>query len=320
MSSMESCSMLDLVAGKDSIRRIQQGRHGVLGWIPWSARYAEWIRRIGNWSNAFSCEVLALICRISFAGYGILERDDLTVLIYEKKISDINSLIKLLELEPKVVASSPLLLARWVIFVFRDRRGDLLILRNGDLLILGNGNRSGVGVRLEMWEWELSGREMSEFARVEEAIDGWMEIINVRVYGLLPTWNWMAAMVTRGLELLDSIRTSLAKTVKPRLLDKEPQDQFSLGDDLVSNHKTYTSPFKNLFTMENEIITFYQKPNEAFNEAWERFKGLLRQCPHHGFSELHQLDTFYNSLNSNDQDALDSAAGGNFLGQNASEV
>ncbi|GJY03757.1 hypothetical protein Tco_0369697 [Tanacetum coccineum] len=55
------------------------------------------------------------------------------------------------------------------------------------------------------------------------------------------------------------------------------------------------------------------EPNESFNEAWERFKGLLRQCPHHGFSELHQLDTFYNSLNSNDQDALDSAAGGNFL-------
>nr|GEW90712.1 Fe-S cluster assembly factor HCF101, chloroplastic [Tanacetum cinerariifolium] len=40
---------------------------------------------------------------------------------------------------------------------------------------------------------------------------------------------------------------------------------------------------------------------------------LLRQCPHHGFSELHQLDTFYNALNLNDQDALDSAAGGNFL-------
>ncbi|GJT33051.1 reverse transcriptase domain-containing protein [Tanacetum coccineum] len=40
----------------------------------------------------------------------------------------------------------------------------------------------------------------------------------------------------------------------------------------------------------------------------------LRQCPLPWlFSELHQLDTFYNSLNSNDQDALDSAAGGNFL-------
>ncbi|GJT14316.1 hypothetical protein Tco_0861358 [Tanacetum coccineum] len=36
-------------------------------------------------------------------------------------------------------------------------------------------------------------------------------------------------------------------------------------------------------------------------------------CPHHGFSELHQLDTFYNALNINDQDSLNSAAGGNFL-------
>nr|GEY83712.1 hypothetical protein [Tanacetum cinerariifolium] len=55
------------------------------------------------------------------------------------------------------------------------------------------------------------------------------------------------------------------------------------------------------------------KPNETFNEAWERFKDLLRQSPHHGFFELHQLDTFYNALNPNNQDALDSAAGGNFL-------
>nr|GEZ73269.1 hypothetical protein [Tanacetum cinerariifolium] len=36
-------------------------------------------------------------------------------------------------------------------------------------------------------------------------------------------------------------------------------------------------------------------------------------CPHHGFSELHHLDTFYNALNINDQDSLNSAAGGNFL-------
>ncbi|GJZ81168.1 hypothetical protein Tco_0646162 [Tanacetum coccineum] len=39
----------------------------------------------------------------------------------------------------------------------------------------------------------------------------------------------------------------------------------------------------------------------------------MAQCPHHGFSELHQLDTFYNALNINDQDSLNSAAGGNFL-------
>ncbi|GJU88733.1 reverse transcriptase domain-containing protein [Tanacetum coccineum] len=48
---------------------------------------------------------------------------------------------------------------------------------------------------------------------------------------------------------------------------------------------------------------------KRFYEAWDRFNDLLRGCPHHGFSELHQLDTFYNALNSNDQDSLNSAAG-----------
>nr|GFB19103.1 reverse transcriptase domain-containing protein [Tanacetum cinerariifolium] len=58
---------------------------------------------------------------------------------------------------------------------------------------------------------------------------------------------------------------------------------------------------------------FQQRFDESFYEAWERFNDLLRACPYHGFSELHQLDTFYNALNVNDQDSLNSAAGGNFL-------
>ncbi|GKC89334.1 reverse transcriptase domain-containing protein [Tanacetum coccineum] len=47
-----------------------------------------------------------------------------------------------------------------------------------------------------------------------------------------------------------------------------------------------------------------QRFDESFYEAWTVFNDLLRACPHHGFSELHQLDTFYNALNSNDQDSL----------------
>ncbi|GJY39230.1 reverse transcriptase domain-containing protein [Tanacetum coccineum] len=96
-------------------------------------------------------------------------------------------------------------------------------------------------------------------------------------------------------------------------LDKEPPRSILTWDDLVSKFINQFFPPSKTTYYRNEIITFYQKPNETFNEAWERFKGLLRQCPHHGFSELHQLDTYYNSLNSNDQDALDSATGGNFL-------
>nr|GEY21161.1 hypothetical protein [Tanacetum cinerariifolium] len=45
----------------------------------------------------------------------------------------------------------------------------------------------------------------------------------------------------------------------------------------------------------------------------DRYKDLLRACPHHGFTELHQLDTFYNALNPADQDSLNAVAGGNLL-------
>nr|GEW23463.1 hypothetical protein [Tanacetum cinerariifolium] len=63
----------------------------------------------------------------------------------------------------------------------------------------------------------------------------------------------------------------------------------------------------------NKITCTLKFPNVLNTEAWDRFKDLLRACPHHGFSELHQLETFYNALNSKDQDSLNSAAGGNFL-------
>ncbi|GJW79087.1 hypothetical protein Tco_0140769 [Tanacetum coccineum] len=65
--------------------------------------------------------------------------------------------------------------------------------------------------------------------------------------------------------------------------------------------------------LHNEIMRFQQRFDELFYEAWDRFNDLLRACPHHGFSELHQLDTFYNALNGNDKDSLNSAVGGNFL-------
>nr|GEW43044.1 reverse transcriptase domain-containing protein [Tanacetum cinerariifolium] len=96
-------------------------------------------------------------------------------------------------------------------------------------------------------------------------------------------------------------------------LDKEPPRSILTWEDLVLKFINQFFPPSKTTYLWNEITIFLLKPNETFNEAWEHFKELLRQCPHHGFSELHQLDTFYNALNPNDQDALDSAAGGNFL-------
>nr|GFC52900.1 reverse transcriptase domain-containing protein [Tanacetum cinerariifolium] len=44
-----------------------------------------------------------------------------------------------------------------------------------------------------------------------------------------------------------------------------------------------------------------------------RYKDLLRACPRHGFTEFHQLDTFYKALNPADQDSLNVVADGNLL-------
>nr|GEY29926.1 reverse transcriptase domain-containing protein [Tanacetum cinerariifolium] len=47
---------------------------------------------------------------------------------------------------------------------------------------------------------------------------------------------------------------------------------------------------------------------------------MLRACPHHGFSELTQIDTFNNGLNEQDQDSLNAAAGGNLLSKTTREA
>nr|GEZ80901.1 reverse transcriptase domain-containing protein [Tanacetum cinerariifolium] len=80
----------------------------------------------------------------------------------------------------------------------------------------------------------------------------------------------------------------------------------------------FFSPSKTT-NLRNGITRFQKRFDESFYEAWDRFNDLLRACPHHRFSELHQLDTFYNALNVNDQDSLNSAVGGNFLDKMPSE-
>nr|GFA22270.1 reverse transcriptase domain-containing protein [Tanacetum cinerariifolium] len=96
-------------------------------------------------------------------------------------------------------------------------------------------------------------------------------------------------------------------------LEKEPPRSILTWDDLVSKFINQFFPPSKTTSLRNEITNFQQRIDETFSEAWDRFKDLLRACPHHGFSELHQLDTFYNALNSKDQDSLNFAVGCNFL-------
>ncbi|GJT04010.1 reverse transcriptase domain-containing protein [Tanacetum coccineum] len=92
----------------------------------------------------------------------------------------------------------------------------------------------------------------------------------------------------------------------------------------INNFKRITSALK-FKDVPNDVIKLMMFPYSLEGaarvcEAWERFKEMLRECPHHGFTELTQIDTFYNGLNENDQDSLNVAAGGNLLSKTTREA
>nr|GEX72228.1 reverse transcriptase domain-containing protein [Tanacetum cinerariifolium]GEX81796.1 reverse transcriptase domain-containing protein [Tanacetum cinerariifolium] len=108
--------------------------------------------------------------------------------------------------------------------------------------------------------------------------------------------------------------------VPRRWLEKEPPRSILTSKDLVSKFINEFFPSSRTTNLRNEISNFQQRFDESFYEAWDLYKDLLRACPHHGFTELHQLDTFYNALNTADQDSLNSAAGGNLLERRTQDV
>nr|GEW05343.1 hypothetical protein [Tanacetum cinerariifolium] len=96
-------------------------------------------------------------------------------------------------------------------------------------------------------------------------------------------------------------------------------DQFELKYSLINVMTT-----DQFFGLENDNPHDHIRAGRRWLEkepphsihTWEdldRYKDLLRACPDHGFTELHQLDTFYNALNPADQDSLYAAVGGNLL-------
>ncbi|MCH87150.1 hypothetical protein A2U01_0008016 [Trifolium medium] len=83
----------------------------------------------------------------------------------------------------------------------------------------------------------------------------------------------------------------------------------ALAEKFLTKH---FPPIKNA-RMRIEIISFRQAEDESLYEAWERFKELLRKCPHHGIPSCIQLETFYHGLLTSSRYTLDTSAGGAIL-------
>ncbi|GJT17915.1 reverse transcriptase domain-containing protein [Tanacetum coccineum] len=102
--------------------------------------------------------------------------------------------------------------------------------------------------------------------------------------------------------------------------EKEPPNLILTWEDLVTKFVNQFFPPSKTTHLKNKISRFTKKFDESFSEAWERFKEMLRACPHLGFTELTQVNTFYNGLNDHDQDPLNAAAGGNILSKTTREA
>ena len=72
--------------------------------------------------------------------------------------------------------------------------------------------------------------------------------------------------------------------------------------------------------MRNEITSFHQLEDESLYEACERFKELLKRCPHHGIPCCIQLETFYNGLNPSTRLMVDASANWGLLSKYYNET
>ncbi|GJR52326.1 reverse transcriptase domain-containing protein [Tanacetum coccineum] len=121
-------------------------------------------------------------------------------------------------------------------------------------------------------------------------------------------------------EIRSIVETPVATMADTRTMSEllqEPTDGYRdaivIPTILAENFELKVGLLQLTTNLKNDIMNFQQRFDETFSEAWDRFKDLLRKCPHHGFLKLHQIDTFYNALTQSDQDSLNAAAGGNLL-------
>ena len=103
-------------------------------------------------------------------------------------------------------------------------------------------------------------------------------------------------------------------------LNTLPPDSVTNWNDLAEKFlRKYFPPTRNA-KFRSEIMSFQQLEDESTSDAWERFKELLRKCPHHGIPHCIQMETFYNGLNAASRMVLDASANGAILSKSYNEA
>ena len=85
-------------------------------------------------------------------------------------------------------------------------------------------------------------------------------------------------------------------------LTSHDANHFTTWNALATAFCTKYFPPGKTAKLHNSITSFAQHGSESLYEAWERFKDLQRQCPHHEIPPWLLIQTFYNGLSNEVKD------------------
>ena len=103
-------------------------------------------------------------------------------------------------------------------------------------------------------------------------------------------------------------------------LNSFPENNLTSWEDVVSKFLSKYFPQSKINKGKQEISAFQQDVDESLGQAWDRFKGLLRKTPIHGFDEPTQLTLFLAGLKSHSKLMLDASAGGSIKWKTPTEA
>lgn len=93
-------------------------------------------------------------------------------------------------------------------------------------------------------------------------------------------------------------------------LDSQPIASITTWNDLAQKFCTKFFPPAKITKLKHDISIFRQGESESFDEAWNRFKNMLRKCLHHDISKGLQVQYFYVGLLPSFKRNIDSSSNG----------
>ena len=103
-------------------------------------------------------------------------------------------------------------------------------------------------------------------------------------------------------------------------LSSMPAGTFNSWAELSQAFLNKYFPATKTAKLRESITKFQQQYEESLYEAWERFKDLVRRCPHHGLPEWLVVQTFYQGISPQTRLSLDAAANGSLMNKTHQEA